>query len=90
MWKILGVSKMDRTNREEVYARILEIMEELFEIPQEDINPESRLYEDLDIDSIDAVDMIAKLKEITGQRIKPESFKHVRTVEDIVTAIEQL
>jgi acyl carrier protein len=81
---------MDRSNKEEVFNHLKEIMVELFEIPEDDILLGAKLYEDLDIDSIDAVDMIAKLRELTGQRIKPESFKDVRTVEDIIVAIQNL
>ena len=48
------------------------------------------LGEDLDIDSIDAVDLILKLKELTGRKIQPQTFKHVRTVGDVIDAIESL
>ena len=49
---------------------------------------ESRLYEDLDIDSIDAVDLIVKMRQATGKRLEPEMFKTVRTVEDVVNALD--
>lgn len=48
---------------------------------------ESRLVEDLDLDSIDAVDMIVHLQNMIGKRIKPEAFKSVRTVGDVVDVI---
>ncbi|MGZ8903749.1 MAG: acyl carrier protein, partial [Methylobacter sp.] len=54
-------------NREEILTAIKEIMVEMFEIDEDDITPEARLYQDLDFDSIDAVDMIVRLKEITGK-----------------------
>ncbi|MEG9083322.1 acyl carrier protein, partial [Escherichia coli] len=50
----------------------------------------ARLYEDLDLDSIDAVDMVVNLQKKTGHKIKPETFKAVRTVQDIVDVVEQL
>ena len=62
----------------------------LFEIDPQDITPEARLYEDLELDSIDAVDMIVHLQKKTGKKIKPETFKSVRTVQDVVDAVEQL
>ncbi len=62
-------------------------MSELFEVEVDTIRPDSRLYEELDIDSIDAVDMIIKLKDLTGKKLRPEDFKNVRTVQDVVDAV---
>ena len=54
------------------------------------VQPSAHLYDDLDIDSIDAVDLIVRLKELTGRKVSPEEFKAVRTVADVVDAIENL
>ena len=77
-------------NREEILAAIKEIMVEMFEIDKQAITLEARLYEDLDFDSIDAVDMIVKLKEITGKAVKPEDFKSARTINDVVDAVYKM
>jgi acyl carrier protein len=77
-------------NREEILAAIKKIMVELFEIDGQAITLEARLYEDLDFDSIDAVDMIVKLKEMTGKTIKPEDFKSARTISDVVEAVYKM
>lgn len=47
-------------------------------------------YQDLDLDSIDAVDLVVKLREITGKKIEPDAFKQVRTVQDVVNEVEKL
>ncbi len=62
----------------------------MFDIEEQDIKLEARLYEDLDLDSIDAIDLVVRLQEITKKRIKPDQFKEVRTIKDIVDAVEQL
>jgi len=77
-------------SREEILAYLRETLVELFELKPEQIVPEAKLYEDLDIDSIDAVDLILKLKDLTGRKIQPQTFKHVRTVGDVIDAIESL
>jgi len=77
-------------NREEIMAAIKSIMTEMFEIDSNKIIPEARLYEDLDFDSIDAIDMIVRLKEITGKAVKPEDFKSARTIADVIEAVEAL
>jgi acyl carrier protein len=77
-------------SRSEILSDLADVLEEMFELELADITPEARLYEDLDIDSIDAVDLVVKLKEWTGEKIAPEDFKNVRTVNDVVDAIEEL
>lgn len=78
------------TERDEIYQGVVRVLAELFEVDPEEITLDSHLYNDLDIDSIDAVDLVVEIKKITGQKIKPEDFKSVRTVGDIVDAISDL
>lgn len=77
-------------NRENILKLLKEVLEELFEIPPEKVVPEAKLYEELDLDSIDAVDLVVKLQGMTGRRIKPEEFRAVRTVEDVLVCLEKL
>ncbi|BED91159.1 MULTISPECIES: acyl carrier protein [unclassified Pseudoalteromonas] len=74
----------------EIYDVLHGILENEFEIDAEDISLEANLYEDLDLDSIDAVDLVVKLREITGKKIEPDAFKQVRSVQDVVSEIEKL
>ena len=77
-------------NKEAIFNSLKGILQELFEVEPSDIALTSHLYEDLDIDSIDAVDMIVKLKELTGKKLQPSDFKQVRTVQDVVDAVYAL
>lgn len=77
-------------SRDDIFAQVRKILVELFEIDADEIHLDARLYEDLDIDSIDAVDMVVELKRFTGRRVNPEDFKAVRTIDDVVTAVERL
>ena len=77
-------------NKETIYERIVEILMETFDIEAERITPEARLHDDLDIDSIDAVDLIVQLKPLVGRRLNAEAFKSVRTIQDVVDALHQL
>ncbi len=76
--------------KEQIYSSLQEILVDLFEIPVEDISLEANLYQDLDLDSIDSVDLVLKLQDVTGVKVKPEDFKQVRTVQDVVNAVHQL
>lgn len=75
---------------DEIYAHVRSLLVELFEVDPQRITPEARLYQDLEIDSIDAIDLVLKLKDFTGRKLKPEEFKHVRTVGDVVKAVQTL
>ncbi len=77
-------------SREAVYQKIKTVLADLFEVDPESISEDSRLYEDLDIDSIDAVDLVVELKGYIGKKISPEDFKSVRTVGDVVNAVCEL
>lgn len=77
-------------NKEAIYARIVEILQETFDSDPALVTPQARLYEDLDIDSIDAVDLIVQLKPLAGKRLNAEAFKSVRTIQDVVDALHQL
>jgi len=76
--------------KDDIYATIIRILQETFEIEISRITPQSRLYEDLDIDSIDAVDLIVRLRPMVGKRLQPDAFKSVRTVQDVVDAMHNL
>jgi acyl carrier protein len=73
--------------KDDILRRIAAIMEETFEIDAARVTPEAKLYDDLEIDSIDAVDLIVQLKPLVGRRLDPEAFKSVRTVADVVDAL---
>ena len=73
--------------KEEVTEQVRSALVELFEIDPGRITREARLNEDLEIDSIDAVDLLDRLRRQTGRKISAESFRNVRTVGDLVDAV---
>jgi acyl carrier protein len=77
----------DQLSPDDVFRTIVNTLHDTFEIERERIQPMSRLYEDLDIDSIDAVDLIVRLKPLVGRRLNPEAFRQVRTVQDVADAL---
>ncbi len=77
-------------NDEQILEKLKTILAESFEIDPERVQVETNLFDDLDLDSIDAVDLAIKLQELTGKRIKPEDFKNVRTVGDVIVTVRSL
>ncbi|MBP1127377.1 MULTISPECIES: acyl carrier protein [Pseudomonas] len=76
--------------RDDIFNTLRDALVELFELPPERVTLDANLYQDLEIDSIDAVDLIDHIKRQTGKKIAAEEFKAVRTVNDVVEAVHRL
>jgi acyl carrier protein len=76
--------------RDEILAQIKKYMVVLFDTPPDSIVDDADLAQDLDLDSIDAVDLVVELQKLTGRKIKPDEFKTVRTVGDVVERVYEL
>jgi len=79
--------ELSEMNRSELQTWVIGLLAEMFELDAAELTAESNLYADLDIDSIDAVDLAVKLKQLTGKRLQPEVFKTIRTIGDVVDAL---
>lgn len=77
-------------SQEEIFEKLKTILVDDFEIAPEKLTLDANLFEDLELDSIDTVDLAVKLQEFTEKKISPENFKQIRTVNDVVLAIEEL
>ena len=77
-------------DNDEVYSRIKDILVEQFEVDESAVSLQANLYDELQIDSIDAVDLLVQLKVMTGKKISPEVFKEVRTIGDVLDALAKL
>ena len=77
-------------SQEEIFEKLKTILTDDFEIAPEKLTLDANLFEDLELDSIDAVDLAVKVQEVTEKKSSPENFKQIRTVNDVVLAIEEL
>lgn len=76
--------------REQIFAELQNVINQLFEIPKNEITEESHFFDDLHLDSIDAIDLISHLQVMIGERLNPEDFKQIRTVSDVIDVAEKL
>ncbi|MBV6321007.1 acyl carrier protein [Duganella sp. HSC-15S17] len=74
-------------SKDQLQILVVDLLAEMFELDKADLSAGSNLYADLDIDSIDAVDLAVKLKQLTGKRLQPDVFKTIRTIGDVVDAL---
>ena len=80
----------NKYSKEEIFNKICEILKQEFEIEDSKLTKDANLFTDLDLDSIDAVDLAVRLQQYTNKRISPEEFKEIRTLNDVVEAIYKL
>ena len=74
----------------EIRAFLFDILESMFEIDTSNVTGSTNLYEDLEIDSIDAIDLLDQIKRQTGYKLQADDFRNVRTVDDVVQAVLKL
>jgi acyl carrier protein len=79
-----------RVTSDEILRTIQELMKGLFDLDAERVHPEARLVEDLGLDSIDAIDLAAKVEEATGRALDEASLRSLRTIEDVIRVVEML
>jgi acyl carrier protein len=77
-------------SKEDIEHQLRDYLVKMFEVSPEKITRDARLFEDLDLDSIDAVDLIVMLQNVTGRKFKPEEFKSVRTVGDLIDHVARI
>lgn len=77
-------------SHDEILDRIRSTLVALFQLEPADITPAARLYEDLEIDSIDVVDLMDEVQRFTGSKVTAEDFRSVRTVGDLITVMQRL
>ncbi len=76
--------------REEIFIEVQKNLAEMFSLEAGAITEESRLRDDLDLDSIDAIDLAVRLQDLTGKRVDETALREVRTVRDVVDLIERM
>ena len=74
-------------SKNEIFEILKKALVELFEIDESKVVPEAKIYEDLQIDSIDAIDLVDYVKKNTGYKLMPDDFKNIQTLGDIVDAV---
>jgi acyl carrier protein len=76
--------------KEEILAKIQDVLESEFDVEKSSVTPEAKLFEDLDLDSIDAVDLVVKMKQYIPGKIDPEMFKSAKTIQSVVDILYPL
>jgi acyl carrier protein len=74
-------------NETAIYEKVKELMIAEFTLDADSISPEKLLSDDLQLDSLDMVDLILSLSDYIGEKIDPNLFKDARIVQDLVNSV---
>ena len=80
----------EKFTKEQILDELKKILTEELEIDENNIKPEANLFQDLDLDSIDAVDIAVRMQKFTDKKLSPAEFKKIQTVNDVVEAVYAL
>ena len=77
----------NKFTKEEIFSELKTILQDELEIDESLIKGDANLFDDLDLDSIDAVDIAVRMQRFTDKKLSPEEFKQIKTVDDVVNAV---
>ena len=74
----------------EIEQKIKDILVEEFECDPAQLTHDTNLFTELDLDSIDAVDLVVRLQQEVNKKVEPDDFRQIHTLGDVVTAVSKL
>ncbi len=76
--------------KDELFGVLKNVLINDFDVEEELVKPEANIVKDLDLDSIDAVELIVKMKPYVNGKIAPAMFKNVKTCQDTIDLLYPL
>ena len=75
---------------ERIRQKVLDVLSEEFELDPDRLIPAATLYDDLGLDSLDAVDLVVALEKAFSFKLADEeAVRAVRTVDDLLRLVER-
>lgn len=81
---------MAKFTKDAIFNELKNILVEELEVPSDKITGNANLFEELDLDSIDAVDIAVRMQKFTDKKLSPAQFREIRTIDDVVNAVYKL
>lgn len=76
--------------QQEIVDRVNSLLHQGFEIPMDRLKPEADLFQDLSLDSLDAVDLMVHLEDNLGIKVEGEAFRDVRKLGDVYSMVQKM
>ena len=68
----------------EIFEWVSDVLKQQFQFREGDLRPDTHLVDDLDLDSVDTIDLTVRLEERTGLAFKEDDLKAIETIQDVV------
>ena len=75
--------------KDAIFAKLRETLVGAFELAPERVVPDARLVADLELDSLDLVDLVVRLEQDADLQIDEEELKSIATVQDVVDLLHR-
>jgi acyl carrier protein len=76
-------------SKDEILRWVVETLTSEFQLRAEDLHPGAHLVDDLDLDSIDAVDLAVNVERELGLSLSEGELKSLHTVQDVVDLLHE-
>ena len=73
---------------QEIIDKMRDVLVEEFEVEPDEVKPEANFFSDLDLDSLDAIDLVINMDKLLGVKLKGQDAQHIKTVQDFVELIQ--
>lgn len=73
-------------DKQTIHDKISDVISDLFDIERSRITLDAK-FEDLELTSIDAIDLVVELQRFTGKKLTEAGLRNVRTVGDVVELV---
>ena len=73
----------------EIEQKIKDILVNEFECDPDRLKSDTNLFTELDLDSIDAVDLVVRLQQEIQKKVEPDDFRQIRTLGDVVATVSK-
>jgi len=74
---------------QEILSGLAEIIEEIADVPADEVTPDKSFVDDLDIDSLSMVEIAVAAQDKFGVEIPDDQLKDLKTVQDVVNFVSK-
>ena len=76
-------------NEEEILVELKRVLMDEFEVDEEKITPNASFYEDLELDSLDAIDLIVTMNNVYNIDVDNKSMEEILTVQQLIDTVKR-
>lgn len=76
-------------NEEEILIELKKVLMDEFEVDEEKITPNASFYEDLELDSLDAIDLIVTMNNVYNIDVDNKSMEEILTVQQLIDTVKR-